>query len=519
MVGGLFCTMRFKQMFWMSRLDLKVQTKLFSLKSSLSSFPLANLLTLALAVLLFHCKAYCHPIDPSTMRDLYQIRIANRTGGFVEIGEPTADGKYYRIGTVLRPAVATVRGFAASVYADVGTVAAVAVHGIRIKVSGAKDCRLEETRMISILPKEFAKPPKGFGGHDAGASGICTDIPTGESIFRNLAPFVGNPVFLVRQGNEKPLPPNYFPSEGDILLIKVQIPIRYPREILIENRVGGKVRVIYEDGEQTVATVANPVKGVGRFDATAYTGVGRINTNHSGVITISTAPITFGDRDGTAVENRGGFMIQPSRHARLAGGMPQVMVVAPVSPSGPWLEGTPPLFRGYIGLAYYPDNENESFHVEVKTEKTGWMPLPPIIGKVDNALMKLPGGFGSVTDIKIRFPRYALSTVKAEIERCWKEYFQRRKTEAQKSGNFVTNGIISVGLGECNFNGICYVCLYVDGDFHGVSNDPTTVFSIDVSKLVEGEHLIEIRGFDSSGRIIKSVKKTVFIQYSDAVSR
>lgn len=462
----------------------------------------------------------CQQTETLAMRELFRIRILNSTGGFVEVGQSGADATYHRVGTVIRPATTVVQGYAASIYAVPGTVSATAVHGIRIKVSGQKECRIEETRLFSILPKEFAHAPKGFGGHDAGASGICTDIPTGEAIFRNLAPFVGNPVFLVVEGKDRPLSADYIPKDGDLLVIKVQIPVRYPREVRIENKVDGLVRAVYPDGEQRIATVVRPARGVGRFDATGYTGIGRINTNHTGVITISTAPIALGEKDGSANETRGGFMIQPSRHALLAKGMPQVLVVGPASPQHPPLEGSPPLFSGYIGLAYHPGNEKESFRVDIKATGAGdWVPLPPIVGRIDDALVKLPGGLGTVTDIRIMFPEYAPATIKAEIERCSNRYLQARRTEAQKSGRLFTESALSIGLGSQTLGGVSYVCLYVDGAFRGISNAPSTVFSVNTLLLGEGDHLIEVRGFDSSGQVIRSVKKSIFVQYPAAVSR
>ncbi|MCL6628012.1 MAG: hypothetical protein K6U00_00245 [Armatimonadetes bacterium] len=524
MIGGLYCATHFGQMLLLDKIEFLHKRKAPSYKAKIYQTFLAlvssTAVLMCLAILCFLSCGKCEQAKPDATRELFKIRILNSTGGFVEVREPGGDSSYHRVGTVIRPASTVVQGYAASVYAVPGTVSATAVHGIRIKVSGHKECRMEETRMFSILPKEFAQSPKGFGGHDAGASGICTDICTGEAIFRNLAPFVGNPVFVVVEGKEKPLPADYVPKDGDLLVISVLIPVRYPREIRIENKVGGLVRVVYSDGEQTIATVVRPVRGVGRFDATGYTGIGRINTNHTGVITISTAPIARGEKDGSANETRGGFMIQPSRHALLAKGMPQVLVVGPASPEDSSLEGAPPLFSGCIGLAYHPGNEKESFRVDIKaTGADDWVPLPPIVGRMDDALFKLPGGLGALADIRIVFPEFAPATIKSEIERCSSQYLQARKTEAQKSGRLFTGSTLSIGLDSQSLGGVSYVCLYVDGAFRGISNDPSTLFSVNTLLLGEGDHLIEVRGFDSSGQATKSVKKSIFVQYPAAVPR
>ena len=70
--------------------------------------------------------------------------------------------------------------------------------------------------LINILPREFAQTPNLFGGHVSGLSGIYTNIPVGTSIFRELSPLVGNPVFLENgsDGDLQPLPLNYIPHDG-----------------------------------------------------------------------------------------------------------------------------------------------------------------------------------------------------------------------------------------------------------------------------------------------------------------
>ena len=71
------------------------------------------------------------------------------------------------------------------------------------------------------------------------------------------------------------------------------------------------------------ATVARPVKGVGRYDGTSFTGVGAVNTNHAGVITISTAPIQPPGDPSQVVEEAGhhlpiGVQPLPSHRSTIA---------------------------------------------------------------------------------------------------------------------------------------------------------------------------------------------------------
>lgn len=447
-------------------------------------------------------------------RELCRIRIVNRVGGPVEVS--TDGGRTYaRVGKVTHPATTSTRGYAASVYAPLGTVAATAVHGIRIKTAGARECSREESRVISILPAEFAVVPKGFGGHAAGSSGICTDIPTGEAIFRNLAPFVGNPVFQEIHGRLVPLADGYTPGLGDVLVIVVSVPARYPKELVLENSAGGSVEAVYSDAREIIARVERPVRGVGRFDATGYTGVGRINTNHTGVITISTAPISSAGKDGAPIETRGGFMIQPSRHAMLSTEAFQILVVAPLSKDAPQLEGRPPLFSNYIGLAHDPADERNSFRVDVRTAQTDWMPLPPIVGKHDDALMKLPNGAGAVTHIRIRFPELSPEWVQAETLRCARAYLEVCQEKALKRGTVITSGNLTLELDTAGLRGVQFVNLYVDGEFRGARNTGPYTFTLDTRTLSSGEHIAELRALDAQGTTLKRVAREFFVQSSE----
>lgn len=379
-------------------------------------YSLRNILLVSLLII------SCTSAYSSETRELYRIRIINIGYGTISV---SADGgnSYFPVGRVTRPAVESIKGYTASIYADPSTVAAIAVHAIRIKISDTRESE-EGSRIFSILPREFTKATKGFGGHIAGLSGICTDIPTGTAIFRNLAPFVGNPVYRLVGERMVSLSEGYTPTKGDVFIIVVNIPCRYPREITFENKPGGKVEAAYSDGTDIIARVESPVRGVGRFDATGYTGVGRINTNHTGVLTISTAPIAKGEKDGGPVETRGGFMIQPSRHAKTSVNPAQVLVVAPISKSAPWLEGMPPLFAGYIGLADDPQNVENSFRVDMKAAFSDWIPLTAFVGRKDNAFMNLPSGAGKLTHIRIRFPVISAEWIKSQLERCNREYLE-----------------------------------------------------------------------------------------------
>src|SRR6185369_10077003 len=124
------------------------------------------------------------------------------------------------------------------------------------------------------------RPNKGFGGYISGAAGIYTDIPAGTSLFRELAPLVGDPVYLESgSGRLFPLPQAFEPAgQGETLVIPVFAPKNSLISVTLENRVGGAVEVTFADGTtKQITSVVQPVQGIGRFDGTAYTGVGRIN--------------------------------------------------------------------------------------------------------------------------------------------------------------------------------------------------------------------------------------------------
>ncbi len=451
-------------------------------------------------------------------RELYRIRLINRPNGAIEISD---DGgrTYFRIGKVLRPATSTQRGFAASIYSEPGKVVATAVHGIRIKTGGARECDKDSSQTVSIIPREFAHTPTGFGGYVAGPSGIYTDMLTGEDIFRNLAPFVGNNVYRQVGSQLGRIYDGYMPRDGDTFIIVVTIPARYPKEMTFENKAGGMVRAVYADGESVVAKVDRPVRGIGRFDATGYTGVGRINTNHTGVLTISTAPITDGKKDGSSRETRGGFMIQPSRHAKTNFEINQIMVVSPPPDDGKWLEGMPPIFSGYISLAYDPKDEQNSFRVDIKTDKSDWMPMPQMLGWHDDELMHLPNGKGAVTAIRIHFSELSPAWVHSQIMKAYQSYMAKGWEHAKKNNvPIITDDTFTLKVDASKLSGLQFVNLYVDGEFKGSSNTAPFSFTLDKHSFSPGEHAAVIRAISTVGTILEEVTQSFFIQDDGAAS-
>ncbi len=431
--------------------------------------------------------------DAAADRELFRLRIENRTGGLIQASSD-AGANYSVIGRVKRHAVAYYTGFPASAYVPDGSVAAVAVHGIRLKIGTLKEKNRSVPLSISLVPSDFDATPVRYGGHIPYGSGIYTDIEAGTGLFRELAPFVGSKVMLEQDGALKSIPEGWKPSEGDVIVIICTLPEPYLREIIFENTPGGMVTAVYEDARtKHIAKTIRPVLGVGRFDGTSRTGVGAINTNHGGVLTISTAPIAKTKQlEGVGKERRGGFEMQPSAHAATQYVMPQAMVIAPIEGEEP-LEGKPPLFSGFIGLAWDVNRPDKSFRVEVD-RGSGWKPMPEIIGKQDAALKKL-----GVNRLRILFPRYDAEFIAEAISRAKSTSWRVVKN------TFMIKPSIRVPDGST-------VEFMVDGILLSAANLPPYEYAWDTRRYKNGEHEVIIRVTDRFGRQLRNEKFLAWVE-------
>ncbi len=439
-----------------------------------------------------------------------RIRIDNSPGGLVQV---SVDGgrTWGCVGRVTTPANARIIGFAAASYTPQGTVAATAVHGIRIK-TGQQALGVGKSQMpviFSIVPLEFARIPEGYGGHVPRSSGILTDICAGHSIFRNQSPYVGNKVYFERERKLMPLPEDYTPTVGDVFVITVTRPHDSPTEVVFENTAGGRVTAKYADStSKHIARVVRPVTAVGRYDGTTFTGVGAINTNHGGVITISTAPVAPpATREGGEVETRGGFMIQPSRHVLEQNETkPQVMVIAPVDESKPALEGTPPLFSGHIDLRRFPESPENSCRVQVKIDGGPWERPPEIVGRVDDAFT---AGYLESYFRKTEYPRHiesGVTSIRLLFSKCDPELIARDLADevADYTARAVRSGVRTVSgdvvlAPKKPWDDGCVVDFYVDGRLIYTCNRAPCHYTWDSTKVANGFHSIEIETLPASG--------------------
>lgn len=351
--------------------------------------------------------------DPKFV-ELYRIRIENRVGGTIEVS--TDKGQNWETaGAVLYPTLSVNKnGFAAAKYLGEGKVAASAVNAIHIKTGAADWSRA----IFSILPKEFLLPPKHYRSFFSPNSSIYTNIPGGTSIFGGgHAPFVGNPVKLLQAGAPLSLMPrDHVPKLGDVYYIIVNRPEEVPKEIVLENRFGGRIVVHYFSGaEKIIGEVLKPVVGVGRFEGSMFCDPGRIRANHPGVIDVSLAPM------GSV----GGFQIVPALHGMDMGyvkKMTQWMVIGPSRAEDPSLEGVAPFFKYFLHPSYTSKDLNgenwrdrllDRFLVEVVYEgESEWKPMPifamsrtaPLPEWANAALEK-------VSHFRVLFPIYDTETL------------------------------------------------------------------------------------------------------------
>lgn len=468
---------------------------------------------------------------PRGKREIHRLRIVNRKDGAIQI---SGDGgqTWKLLGRVLIPANTVAEGYLAAHYSNHGSIAAIAVHGIRIRIS-ANDKMLHAPLLLAIEPKEYAQyalkeRSKQFGGHRAGSAGIYTDIPSGTSLFRELSPLVGNRVFLESpNGRLIPIPPTYRPmNEDEVFIIPVHAPVNSLTAVTFENKPGGKVMGTFADGTTRQLTqVVKPVFGTGRFDGTAYTGVGRINTAHSGVITVSTAPV-----DNLVPENegkkdrRGGFQISPAWHnARCAeAGAPMVMTLGTPGPRKRELEGVAPLFRDNMWLGP-GEKATQAGIANVRIDNGAWEPMPTLIGRhLDaftvaglNRYFKAMGidrkCVQGVTHFRLRLPQLEAERSRIVAGRASQEYQTRRWNVARSGKEQVVGGVLTINTNPSPGSPISFVRLSVEGSPRGLTNVAPYTLSWDTTKVTNGEYLIECEALDQSGAVVSAVRKKVYV--------
>jgi hypothetical protein len=472
------------------------------------------------------------PIDPlaapAGYQETHRLRIVNRVHGAISVS--TDSGKSWQlIGRVLVPATTVVSGYIAAEYADPGTVAAIAVHGHRIRVS-ASDASLHAPLILSLDPKEYAGkvPNSGYGGHRPGSAGIYTNIGAGISLFRELAPHVGNPVLHENpdSGRVTPLSNRFSPNgAGEIILIPVWVPTDALTEVIFPNKAGESVKATFASGlTRDLMQVTKTVQGVGRFDGTAYTGVGRLNTAHTGVITVCSAPVDGALPEGVGKERRGGFQISPAWHNSRCeeAGAPMVMTLGEFGvPRHKDAEGKAPLFRDAVSLGDLTDTD--SAIVDVAIDGGNWEPFPIITGLRLDAftgpgLTKIWRERGAkrvakqgVTAFRLRLATPSLARSEEAKRRAVNAYLANRRKAVKRGELSEVSGIISVEANAENRTGVAWARLIVEGKSKGFTNAPPFTLSWDTRTAEDGEYLIETESLDSNGAVIATAQHRVFV--------
>ena len=447
------------------------------------------------------------PLPQFPQVESHRIRIVNSLDGAIQISTD-AGRTWHLIGRVTAPAMQSLMGYSASGYAQPGTVAATAVHGLRIRVG---DLDTPDPLLINILPIEFSRTPTLFGGHVSGLSGIYTNIAVGTSIFRELSPLVGNSVFQESGmgSGQSLLPLNFIPKAGDVLQITVLQPANPLAEVFFDNVAGGAVRVTYADGTNRLLThVVKPVVGIGRYDGCSYTGVGAINTNHDGVITVSTAPVTTSPLfEGTGEERRGGFQIQPAFHNAQGdgAGAPSVLVIGSrKKPAAPEMEGTPPLFYGYFDLGWSLDQPKHSWRMEVQHKHGPWQHMPTLIGSRPLAL-------ADVTALRLvrDSPADALWR-EAQVRIAEKEYAAQALADARAGRSLIERGEVTFSAAAPDRR-TAFVAFYLDGELRGITNTAPYSFNWNSTDVPDGEYVIEAQAQDVNNQPLSSSRTKIWI--------
>jgi hypothetical protein len=450
---------------------------------------------------------------PFAQVETHRIRLLNVEDGPIQIS--TDHGVTWQlIGRVTAPATESLPGYLASGYAPPGTVAATAIHGIRIRVGNLTTAY---PKLINILPREFATTLQTFGGHISGASGIYTNIHTGTSIFRDLSPYVGNRVYLDAD-DQTPLKIGYVPHVGDTLTIIVKRPANPLTQVVFQNKTGGDVTATYADGTTQVIThVVKPVLGTGRFDGTSYTGVGALNTNHCGVITVSTAPVSTSTLlEGTGPERRGGFQIEPAYHNSQSteAGAPMILDVGiPGHKFQMDQEGKPPLFFGYFNLAWDPQDTQHSWVAELQYgDKTPWKPMIESIGLHPDSLK-------GVTAIRLTCAATSDEPwLVAQAQNAEQHYRDNAEQWAVAGKTPLQRGEITIKASDRG-KSVSVVAFYVDGIMKGMTNQMPFEFTWNTATSPDGEYTIEARSEDASGDVLSSTSHMVWIDNTGQIEK
>lgn len=300
-----------------------------SARSLWAAVAAALALSAAIALGTAEAAIYSMKHDPSSY--LYTIHLPTQVGADAKI--IFADGTEESVGRVLAvPTSTRWPGFTASKYGIGGQVIATAANTLHIQIS------LEDGagRTMSIVPM------RTYVAASSTDSSFVIEGEGGFGIWGSLAPFVGDPVYIINRAGVPVLfndPQMY--QYAQAVQIHVYAPVIDVEFLEVENRKGGRAWYRASDGDHEFGIVERAVTATGRFEGTVFEGIGMVRANHPGVLCISTS-----ERGRV-----GGFQIVPRSHTfnqemRKTRNMNQYIIVRGVDFED--LTGRPPFFRGVV---------------------------------------------------------------------------------------------------------------------------------------------------------------------------
>ncbi len=426
--------------------------------------------------------------------EYYRLRIVNQPGGPIEVS--TTEGQSWEaIGKVRRAATATALPSSSIGVAAPSAVAGIAPDSVLLRLPGSPNA----FRSLRIIADR----------EPADAAAIQTDIPVGGALFRLLAPPPGSPVRLEREGRTGAVPAGYTPRPGDRLVILVQLPEdAAPPVVTLENKEGGSVTLTTASGVQRpLARVKQPLRGIGRYARTDRAGAGTVLSWTPTAVLISTAPNVraAANADG-AVEERGGFVIQPAEPNLRGTTHPPSQLLVEALPDGDPAAGLPlPPVSRLFGLSAPVSSGDVTdagpTRVEVRLDEGEWEPVPALRGTLDGDrfLKAIQAAVGpkrtiktGITHLRVLFGSLSRDTVRRRIQ-----LVTAPLSDKVLSGKETIRADV---MGE----GVAFVLFQLNGKRVFVANLPPFSWDFDTTRVPNGEHLIEVRGLDKMLGVVTS---------------
>ena len=170
----------------------------------------------------------------------------------------------------------------------------------------------------------------------------------------------------------------------------------------------------------------------------------------------------------------------------------------------PDLEGTPPLFDGYIDLAWSPSDPQHSWRAEVRRRGSSWAPMPQLVGAKLSALRQ-------VTAIRLirRQPLDAAWTAQQVAQAV--QGYRNREMDMARSGKMPVKRGTVVMAASISDPRTRYVAFYVNGRLRAMTNNAPYSFTWNTGEDPDGECVVEARAEDSNTDPISSTKTRIWV--------